>query len=78
MRGPLSVTFNDIYMIKIENEFYCRFVDDIYRRWKLGDNFLFDRLNNYHPKIKLNIKVNPSKFLVTKLNNINGAYKFNV
>ena len=48
--GPLSVTFSDIYMIKMENDvgipskpiFYRRFVDDIYSRRKLGDNVLFD------------------------------------
>ena len=58
--------------------FYRRFVDHIYSRRKLGDNVLFDRLNSYHPNIKLTIEVNPSKFLDTKLTNINGAYKFNV
>ena len=60
MGGPLSVTFSDIYMVKIENDvvisskpiFYRRFVDDIYSRRKLGDNVLFDRLNNYHTNIK--------------------------
>ena len=41
-------------------------------------NVLFDRLNSYHPNIKLTIEVNPSKFLDTKLTNINGTYKFNV
>ena len=44
----------------------------------MGDNVLFDRLNNYHPNIKLTIEVNPSKFLDTKLTNISCAYKFNV
>ena len=85
-RGPLSVTFSDIYMVQMENDvvipskpiFYHRFVDDIYSRRNLGDNVLFDRLNGYHPNIKLTIKVNPSKFLDTKLTNINGTYKFNV
>ena len=50
MGGPLSVTFSDIYLVKIEkvalryhlNLFYSRFVDDIYSRQKLGDNVLFD------------------------------------
>ena len=82
MGGPLSVTFSDIYMVKMENDvvipskpiFYRRFVDDIYSRRKLGDNVLFDRLNSYHPNIKLTIEVN---FLDTKLTNINGTYKFN-
>ena len=53
MEGPLPVTFSDIYAVKIENDvvipskpiFYCRFVNDIYSRQKLGDNVLFDRLN---------------------------------
>ena len=86
MGGPLSVTFSDIYMVKMENDvvipskpiFYRRFVDDIYSRQKLGDNVLFDRLNSYHPNIKLTIEVNLRKFLDTKLTNINGTYKFNV
>ena len=38
---------------------------------------MFDRLNSYHPNIKFTIEVNPTKFLDTKLTNINGAYKFN-
>ena len=58
--------------------FYRRFLDNIYSRRKLGDNVLFDRLNNYHPNIKLTIEINPSNSLDTKLTNTNGAYKFNV
>ena len=76
----------NIYMVKMENDVaipsksisYCRFVDDIYSRWKLRDNNLFDQLNSYYPNIKLIIEVNPSKFLNTKLTNINGTYEFNV
>ena len=86
MGGPLSVTFSDIYMVKMENDvvmpskpiFYWRFLDDIYSRRKLGDNVLFNQLNSYHPNIKLTIEVNTSKFLDTKLSNINGTYVFNV
>ena len=86
MGGPLSVTFSNSYMVKMKNNvvipfkpiFYRRFVDDIYSRRKLGGNVLFDRLNSYYPDIKLTIEVNPSKFLDTKLTNINGTYKFNV
>ena len=59
MRGPLSVTFSDIYLIKMENvaissqpTFYWRFIYDIYSIWKLGYNHLFDPLNNYHPNIQ--------------------------
>ena len=84
MGAPLSVTFSDIYIVKMENDvvipskpiFNRRFVDGICSRWKLGDSVLFDRLNSYHPNIKLTIEVNPSKFLGTKLTNINGTYKF--
>ena len=68
---------NDV-VIPSKPIFYCRFFDDIYSRRKLGDNVLFDQLNSYHPNIKLTIEVNPSKFLDTKLTNINGTYKFNV
>ena len=83
MGGPLSVTFSDIYMVKMENYavisskriFYRRFVDDIYSRRKLGDNVLFDQLNSYHPNIKLTIEVNPSTFLETKLTNLNRTYE---
>ena len=43
MGGPLSVTFSDIFMIKMGNDlviptkpiFYCRYVDDIYNRIKI-------------------------------------------
>ena len=71
MVGPLSITFSDIYMVKIENDvvipskriFYRRFVDNIYSRQKLGDNASVDQLNNYDPNIKLTIEVNPSTFL---------------
>ena len=60
---PLSVIFSDIYMVKMENDivipskpiFYRRFVADIYSRRKIGDNVLFNRLNNYHRNIKLTI-----------------------
>ena len=65
---------NDV-VIPSKPIFYHRFVDHIYSRWKLGDNVLFERLNSYHPNIKLTIEVNPSKFLDTKLININGTYK---
>ena len=85
MGGPLSVTFSDIYMVKMENVvipskpiFYRRFVDDIYSWRKLGDSVPFDRLNNYHPNIELTIEVNPRKILDIKLTNINDTYKFNV
>ena len=50
MGRPLSVTFSDIYIVKMENDiltpskpiFYHRYAGDIYSRQKLGDNVLFD------------------------------------
>ena len=73
-------------MVKIENDvvipskttFYCIFVDDINSRLKLGDNFSFDWLKNYHPNNRLTIEVNPIKFLKAKLITSNGAKKFSV
>ena len=53
-------------------------MDDIYSRWKLGDDVLLDRLNSYHPNIKFTIEVNPNRFLDTRLTTISGTYKFNV
>ena len=49
MGGPLSVTFSDIHMVKMESDvvilskaiIYCRFVDAIYSRQKLEENALF-------------------------------------
>lgn len=77
MGGPLSVTFSDIFMTKMETEalkpprnrqFYKRFVDDIItKRFKNQPDTLFEFLNNYHPSIKLTIEVNPQKFLDTKI-----------
>ena len=86
MGEPLSVTFSDIYIAKIENDvvipskpiFYCRFVDDIYSRRRLRDDVLFDRLNSYHSIIQHTIEVNSRKLLDLKLTNISGTYKFNV
>ena len=43
---------------------------EIYSKRKIGYNVLFNRLNNYHPNMKLTIELNPSKFLDTKLTSI--------
>ena len=78
----LSVTLSDIWMVKMENNivlphkpiFYKRYVDDIInRRKKHEEDLLFKKLNDYHPKIKLTIEINPPKFLDTEiiiLNNV--------
>ena len=43
-------------------------VDDIYsKRIKNQPDKLFEKLNNYHPNIKLTIQVNDSKFLDTEI-----------
>ena len=76
MGGPLSVTFSDIFMIKMENDiviptkpiFYRRYVDDIYNRRKKNiEDSLFKALNSYHKNIKLTIEINPIQFLDTHL-----------
>ena len=76
MGRPLSITLADIHMIRTEKDivtplkpiFYKRFVDDIYTRRKKGiHDKLYERLNNYHPNIKLTIEINPNKFLDTEI-----------
>ena len=76
MGGPLSVTLSDIWMVKMENNivmlhkpiFYKRYVDHIMnRRKKHKEDLLFKKLNDYHPKIKLTIEINPPKFLDTEI-----------
>ena len=76
MGGPLSVALSDIWMVKMENNiviphrpiFYRRYIDDVInRRKKHEEDLLFKKLNNYHPKIKLVIKIDPLKFLDTEL-----------
>ena len=51
------------------NPIFCkRFVDDIYNRRKKGiQDKLYERLNNYHPNIKLTVEINPNKFLDTEI-----------
>ena len=59
MGGPLSATFSDIFMIKMENDivfptkpiFYCRYGDGIYNRRKKNiEDTLFKTLNLYHKR----------------------------
>ena len=87
MVGPLSVTFVEIHMIRIENDiviplkpiFYRRFVDDIINRCKKNvPDELFLKLNNYHRNIKLTIEISPTKFLDKQLVNLNGKIKTKV
>ena len=72
----LSVTLSNIWIAKMENNiviphkpiFYKRYVDDIInRRKKHEEDLLIKELNDYHPKIKLTIEINPPKFLHTEI-----------
>ena len=76
MGGPLSVTFANIFLTKLENEivrpieptFYKRFVDDVINRRVINQpDRLFNLINNYHQHIRFTIEVNPTKFLDTNL-----------
>ena len=55
--------------------FYKKYVDDLINlRKKREEDPLFKKLNNYHPKIKLTIQINPPNFLdieIIILNNKN-------
>ena len=72
MGGPLSVTFSNIYLTKLEIDkvrptkplFYKRFVDDVInRRKKNTPDSLLTSLNCYHPNINFTGEVNSSKFV---------------
>ena len=66
-------------MLFLKNLFYCHYFDSIYsRRKKFKHHELFEKLNNYHPKIKQTIEVSPTKFLVLSLHLNNGIYDFKV
>ena len=59
--------------------FYRRYVNDIYTtKKKFKYDELFEKLNNYYPKIKLTIEVSPTKFLGISLNLNGGIYDFKV
>ena len=87
MGGPLSVTFSDIYMTKMERDvvrpfnliFYRRYVDDIYNRRKINKkDDIYEALKKYHKQIKLTVEKSSSKFLDTKLLINNGIYETQV
>ena len=55
-------------VISRKPKFYKRFVDGIYRRRKRNEpDELFDKMNSYHPNIKLAIEISLEKFLDTKI-----------
>ena len=87
MSGPISLVFSNIFCVKMEfgvvkplkPKLYKRYVDYIYsKRIKNQPDKLFEKLNNYHPNIKLTIEVNPSKFLDTEIMVKNGIIEISV
>ena len=73
MGGSLSVVvFAGIFMAKMVEEivkpynplFYKRYVDDIITKRSVGKvDYLYSKLNNYHPNLKLTAEANPKEFL---------------
>ena len=87
MGRPISVVLSNIFCVKMEFDvvkslkpkLYKRYVDDIYsKRIKNQPDKLFEKLNNYHPNIKLTIEVNPSKFVDTEIMIKNGIIETSV
>ena len=81
MGGPLSLTFSNIYLTKLETDkvrptkplFYKRFVDNVInRRKKNTPDSLVTSLNCYHPNINFTVEVNPSTFLDSNVKFVNG------
>ena len=75
MGSPISAVSN-IYVSKIEEDIFAlmkphsyeRYVDDTYIREKKNNpDSLFEKLNSYHPNIKLPIERNPKNFLDNKI-----------
>ena len=81
--GPISVTFADIYLVKLGNvivapfkpKLYMKYADMFNRRKDNTNEIPLERLNNYHLKIKLTIELDPEKFLDTRLVYVDGTYK---
>ena len=76
MGCPISVVSSDIYVSKMEEDivtpmklhFNKRYVVDTYIWRKKNElDSLFEKLNSYHPNIKLTIEKNPTKLLDTEI-----------
>ena len=74
MGGPLSKTFSDIFMNKLERDvvmprnppLYRRYVDDSFNRRKKNEpDELFEALNSYHPNIRYTIEENHKRDTTT-------------
>ena len=48
------------------------------KKKKFNHDELFEKLNNYHPKIKLTAEVSQTKFLNTSLSFNSGIYDFKI
>ena len=81
MGGSLSVVFAGIFMAKMEVEivkpynplFYKRYVDDTITKRSVGKvDYLYSKLNNYHPNVKLTAVANPKEFLDTSILSTDG------
>ena len=68
MGGTFSVVLSHYFINKMEKDvlitlkpkFYKWFVEDIYRQRKRNKpDELFDKLNSYHPNIKLTTEISP-------------------
>ena len=87
MGGPLSVTFSNIYLTKLEIDkvrptkplFYKRFVDDVINRRKENTpDLLLTSLDCYLPNINFTVEVNPSKFLDFNIEIVNGKVETSI
>ena len=86
MGGPISVVFSNIFCVKMEFDvvkslkpnLYKRYVNIYSKRIKNQPDKLFEKLNNYHPNIKLATEVNHSKFLDTEIMIKNGIIETSV
>ena len=78
MGGLLSVTFDDIYMIKSLFFIVVMLMTSIIEEKKFKHDELFEKLDNYHPNIKLTIEVSLAKPLDTSLHLNKGIYDFKV
>ena len=83
----MSGDFADIFINKLEREIviprnptlYGRYVDDTFNRRKKGaPDDLFNALNRYHPNIRYTIEENPTHFLDTNIEYVNGEVKTSV
>ena len=83
MGNPLSPTFPNIFMCKLEKDvvtpknlqFCDRYVDDCFTKTKTNaPDTLLENLNSYHPNITFTAEENPDRFLDTSFNYQDGNF----